>query len=475
MRIVLSGAEKGTYRNALLANGVDHLALNITQFVVPKTRELNLGELLNGASVFVYTSENDEDVHKYDEFLRNQHTHVEKVIGRPDYDGTWLGAKYVPIWNDPEDLERLAVLCEKYGRVAISDKAVNKRSIPRIKQLHQRWGAELIGLTSKVAIIEELPWTSVIVSSWNSVMRFGETQVWDMHTLRRYPTQQKESARKRHRADIVRLGVDFDAVMEDDVTEVARLSIRSWLAWESHTFGVDATKAYHPVEKEEEPPVEEPQMGEVIAMSSIRTPRPNTMEEWTAIDTVPTRRRHENERVLLPGMGLDTVVTRNPEGADPLDIDPITVTTIRVGDSGTRICDSCYLAPKCPVFEPHANCAYKLPIELRTKDQLRAVLRGMLEMQTSRVLFARFAEELEGQGMDPAVSVEMDRLFRLTREFRDIEDTRDLVRFEMEAKGNAGVLSRIFGAKVGEAVQQLDTTLTNKELDQVILDAEILD
>jgi hypothetical protein len=306
-------------------------------------------------------------------------------------------------------------------------------------------------------------------------MRFGETQIWDMHALKRYPAQQKESARKRHRADIVRLGVDFDAVMEDDVTEVARLAIRSWLAWEAHTFGVDATKAYHPVEKEEEPPPEEPQMGEVIAMSAHRSPQENTSEDWTAIATVPPRRRHDSERVLLPGMGFDTILSRNPEGADPLDIDPVAVTTLRVSDSGVRNCDSCYLAPKCPVFEAHSSCAYKLPIELRTKDQLRAVLRGMLEMQTSRILFARFAEELEGQGMDPSVSVEMDRLFRLTREFRDIEDTRDLVRIEMEAKGNAGVLSRIFGARVGEVAQQLDNPMTTIELDQVILDSEILD
>jgi hypothetical protein len=77
--------------------------------------------------------------------------------------------------------------------------------------------------------------------------------------------------------------------------------------------------------------------------------------------------------------------------------------------------------------------------------------------------------------MDPSVSVEMDRLFRLTREFRDIEDTRDLVRIEMEAKGNAGVLSRIFGARVGEVAQQLDNPMTTIELDQVILDSEILD
>lgn len=473
MRIVLSGGEKGTYRNVLLANGVDHLALNITQFVIPKTKPVDLAELLGGATVFVYSSEGDEDVTKYDEFIRAHHTDIERVIGRPDYDGTWLGSKYVPLWNDPDDLERLAYLCERFGRVAISDKAINKKSGPRIKQLHQRWGAELIGLTSKIEVIESYPWSSVIVSSWNSVMRFGETQVWDMNALRRYPAQQKESARKRHRADIVRLGVDFDAVMEDDVTEIAKLAIRSWLAWEAHTFGI--TKAYDPVRHDDEEPPEQPEMGKVIAMSASKSSSPNTVSEWTPIATTPVRRRHENERSLLPVVGMEALVSRDDDDMESLGTGGRVASTIQYVDSGVRNCDSCYLAPKCPVFEEHANCAYRLPVELRTKDQLRSALRAMLEMQTSRILFARFAEELEGQGIDPALSNEVDRLFRLTREFKDIEDTRDLVRFEMEAKGEAGVLSRIFGQRVGQAARQLDTPLSTRELDQVIIDSEVLD
>jgi hypothetical protein len=79
----------------------------------------------------------------------------------------------------------------------------------------------------------------------------------------------------------------------------------------------------------------------------------------------------------------------------------------------------------------------------------------MIEMQASRVLFARFAEELEGQGLDPALSSEMDRLFSLIDKFKNISDTRDLMRIEVEARGNAGVLSRLFGSKAGETARQL--------------------
>jgi hypothetical protein len=76
-------------------------------------------------------------------------------------------------------------------------------------------------------------------------------------------------------------------------------------------------------------------------------------------------------------------------------------------------------------------------------------------MQMSRVLFARFAEELEGQGLDPALSKEVDNLFNLVEKFRNISDTRDMVRLEVEARGSSGVLSRIFGQGVGDSARQL--------------------
>jgi hypothetical protein len=115
-----------------------------------------------------------------------------------------------------------------------------------------------------------------------------------------------------------------------------------------------------------------------------------------------------------------------------------------------------------------------MPVELKTKEQLRAALRAMLEMQTSRIMFAAFAEQLEGQGMDPNLSKEMDRLFALTERFKNIEDTRDLVRFEVEARSGAGVLSRIFGGRAAENANQLSAPISQQALDQVIIDAEVL-
>ena len=201
MKIYFGGAEKGTHRSMLVSANVQRYALNLTHFNIPKRKILTLPEMFNHGEVLLYTSENDEDLHRYDEFLRQHSEELTLIIGRPDYDGNWLGDKYIPVWNDG-DLERLAHLCQRYGRVAISDKAITPANVNRINGLIQRWSVKAVGLTSKPDFIEGIQWDTVVVGSWTSAIRYGETQVWDGHGLRRYPAQQKDSSRKRHKADI---------------------------------------------------------------------------------------------------------------------------------------------------------------------------------------------------------------------------------------------------------------------------------
>lgn len=480
MRIILSGAEKGSYRSVLMSNGVRRVALNITQFNVPKRKPLALPELLGpDVEVTIWTSENDEDVNKFDEFIRTHLDDITNVIGMPGYDGSWVGAKYIPVWSDVEDMERLSYLCSKHKRVAIPDRALNNKTVPRLRQLQQRWGTELFGMTSKPDFISSIEWESVIVSSWTSVVRYGETQVWDGHGLRRYPAQQKESARRKHRADIMRLSCDPDAVMDDDVSEVSKLAIRSWLEWEMSSFGMSSLSAYDPSEGEDDDEVEMPQTGDIVATPPQTVGKPNSDNSGLSIATTAPLPRHEDERLLLPVMGIERIVPkgsfRTGNQGEEIEVDHEEVPVVAYKSSGLRQCDSCYLAPRCPAFKPHSECAYELPIELKNKDQLNALLTAMLEMQASRVMFARFAEELEGQGMDPALSAEMDRLFQLVDKFKNISDTRDLVRFEMEARSGAGVLSRLFGNAAGEQAKAVSRPLEIQQIDQIVLDADVLD
>jgi hypothetical protein len=481
MRIVLSGGEKGSYRNLLVANGVRRIALNVTQLTVPKKKEFDFDQF-KGADLYVYTTD-DDSPEKYDEFLRHYHPSLTMAIGRPDYDGSWMGDKYVPVWNDPDDLERLAYLCEKYGRVAVADKAITARSIPRIRQLQQRWKSSLVALTSKVDTIEALEWDVVVVTSWTSVVRYGETQVWDGHALRRFPAAQKDSARKRLRSAISRLGVDVEAIMEDDVNEVAKLAIRSWLEYEMQTYG-STTAAYDPWEGDEDENEFDDGATQVATTTpeTAQPPKPSSKGSAIAISSPETR--HEDDRVLLPVIGMETVVSNiteiDPNTGDTVETQGDPTTVIRKSSASMRACDSCYLATKCPRFQEHAECAYQIPVELKTKDQLRAVLTALLEIQTDRVLFAKFAEDLEGQGMDPALSSEMDRLFRLVKDLKEITDTRDVFSVNIEAKSSSGVLERIFGAKSAPQ-KQLANPMSRGELDEAmssvmpIVDGEVID
>lgn len=454
MKIYFANAEKSSHRSLLQASGVTRYAVNLTHLPIPKKKELDLTTMFQGGEIALYTSESDEDVSRYDSFLRQHYESIGVVIGRPDYDGTWLNERYIPMWNDADDLERLAYLCQRHGRVAISDKAVTGKTISRIKNFVARWDARLIGLSSKPDVIESLPWESVLVGSWTSAVRYGETQVWDGHALRRYPAQQKESARKKHRADIIRLGIDYEAIVQDDSSEVAKLAIASWQTWEKSTFG-----AYDPPTEDDETEFglseNDPNSNYLPSTATSL----NVVSGGSSITIRGGEKRHEGDKVLLPVIGVEKVVpqiakTLTNEGEE-YALDEEAVPVIQYQSGLLRQCNSCYLSARCPAFRENAECGFKLPVEIKTKDQLQAALRALLEMQVSRVLFARFAEELEGQGLDPALSNEVERLFNLVEKFKDISDTRDMVRLEVEARGGAGVLSRIFGAQVGEQTRQL--------------------
>ena len=68
-------------------------------------------------------------------------------------------------------------------------------------------------------------------------------------------------------------------------------------------------------------------------------------------------------------------------------------------------------------------------------------------MQGQRVAFARFAEQMNGGYPDPNVSQEIDRLFKLIKTTKELDDSREFIRMTVERQGTGGVLSAIFGDK----------------------------
>ena len=146
-----------------------------------------------------------------------------------------------------------------------------------------------------------------------------------------------------------------------------------------------------------------------------------------------------------------TIVETGEDGRDTLRDVPILSST----GVSLRQCNTCFVAANCPAFKPDSECAYSLPVEVRTKDQLVALLNAVIEMQGSRVAFARFAEELNGGYPDPNIGQEIDRLFKLVKSLKEMEDNKEFVRMTFERQGGAGVLSSIFGDRA-QVLKELD-------------------
>jgi len=118
---------------------------------------------------------------------------------------------------------------------------------------------------------------------------------------------------------------------------------------------------------------------------------------------------------------------------------------------------------------PGASCAYEIPVQIKTKEQVQAVMEAIIEIQTQRVLQARFAEEIEGQGASEDTGKEMDRLLKLIGKMTDILDDRASFKMTVQAKANSGAVSRLFGSKVGEQMQQLANPIDSNDIADAVV------
>jgi hypothetical protein len=299
----------------------------------------------------------------------------------------------------------------------------------------------LFAVTGSSRGVERLD--ALVTSAWIAAQKFGETQVWGGTKLHRYAGSRKAEARPRHRADIERLGIDYKLIEVDDPEETARLAVVSWLAWEER-HAVTAPN--------------------LVALSSTEeySDQDGMGSAHVGLASTSSKARHDRDQILLPVMGLDSHEERLVDG------DGTETVTVRESVRGVgqlmRSCDSCFLAPKCPAFQPQTTCAFKIPVVIKSKDQLQGLMRTVIEIQGQRVLFARFAEEIEGQGLNGDLSSEIDRLFKSLAAMKDINDTRDVLRLELEAKGASGALSRLFGSDVGARASALQAPIPSDQV-----------
>lgn len=373
-----------------------------------------------------------------------------------------VGDRALPIWHHDDGERELDRLAQSYERVGIHEDALAAHGnlAVRVNGMAGKYGTLFHCVASaKPDDLRAVHFSSAATSSWLSPMKYGETFVWDGTSLSRYPASMKDQARRRHRMLFEREGLDADAILADDADEVAKLTLWSL---KQMVANVDRRRP-----------------GVVVDLSLVRGERQDAEEAPAAVGRgeVEVRKnpaqaavqRPASERTTLPVMGFDSVRTVEP-GEDGSQIVGERLQA-RLNGRSARVCDSCYLAAQCPAMTPGADCAYDLPIELKTKDQLSAALRSALEMQVQRVAFMRFAEELGGGYADPNLSSELDRLYRMTAQLKEIEEQAATLQITAKGGASAGVMSALFGdraASLRELPQPIGAADTNRLLAGVL-------
>jgi hypothetical protein len=215
--------------------------------------------------------------------------------------------------------------------------------------------------------------------------------------------------------------LDFDKILEDDNREVSKLAVWS----------------YNQLE-------ERMSMGKLSDMSDDFNDAPSAETTPAVSDNSGViqrnfEQRNPEELVALPVFGYDVKTVHDPDG---------TIRDEAVVQSNTAPllqCNSCFLSDRCPAFKQNNSCAYSIPIQVKSKEQLSGLINAVIEMQGQRVAFMRFAEQMNGGYADQNVSAEIDRLFRLVKTTKELTDEKSVLKMTIERQGTAGVMSAIFG------------------------------
>lgn len=460
--LYLGGAEEPGWRRLLVDNGVQHIALSYRHLHrrLPKTKPFALADKVpDGVEIFLDSAahnahRNDDREHSlellepYVEFVKQN---LDRLTLFSEFDAVtdldwmqhqreeiWNGfpaESFLPIWHSHHGLEELRRLAHAYPNVGVPRAAIDPRLVVTLRSLADQTRFHAIGEADPDVL--KHAFVSASTHSWLSATKYGETIVWVNNRLKRYPAKMKDTARRRHRMLFEKAGFDSDAIADDSHDEVARFTVWSFMRLEEHLTRHAPGPATSP-DNGVTPAKVENGHGEVAGLA-------------------PQMR---NSRLTLP------VLAGGPGVAPELVRAPV------------RRCAACHVAGSCPAFEMAAECAYDIPVEVKTKEQLLGLLQGVIEMQAQRVAFTRYAEELEGGYPDGNLSIEMDRLLRIIGQAKAIQDDRDFLTISVQAHAGAGVLSRIFGQKDAEPVNQLQRQLNSGETDHLVasvIDGEVVE
>lgn len=464
MRLYFNGSEIPTYRTLLHNEGVKDVSLSYfglrrrTKFVRPWKLEDKFDAsanifidsgcyTVNSAKEQKYTDEELGEIK--DHYYRWVHSNIERVEYYTEFDAHQLGKgarsetrdslrdiffdKFVPIWSGDDGLGTLHDLCEQFGRVGVLQTAIGGRDLVPVLNSLAHQGNQLFGLSmTKPDIMAAVPWYSVASTSWLSPSQFGDTIVWSHNQLKRYPKKMKDQARKKERSTFVSNGFDVEKIENDDSRELLRLSVWSWTQQTNAINRKTSTGVTTSVnwDNDENSEFEDDSVGNVPAKAQKRVP--------TAAPRDPSEKR------VVPFLDFD-ITREKRKNSETNEYETVDVPRVKIRSESMRICDTCFLAAKCPMFEPSTTCAYDIPIVVRTKEQMQALMDSLVEMQTQRVVFMRMAEDAEGGYADPNLSSEIDRLSNLMKKSHDMQQEGFSLTINAKQSGQISMVDRIFG------------------------------
>jgi hypothetical protein len=235
----------------------------------------------------------------------------------------------------------------------------------------------------------------------------------------------KEQARSRYKAVYEQANLDFDKILADDAVEISKLAVWSYLqleAWSNKMELVTNSDDTLPPQKAETTPLDVTKRG---------------------VEQRKVQGRNPDEMRTLPVLNIDftRVIETDENGIDVVKDVPVA----RSSGSSLRQCNTCFVKDSCPAAKPDSACAFNLPVELKTKEQLKALINAFLEIQGQRVAFAKFTEDINGGYPDPNVGQEIDRFFKMLEQINKLDQSKETIRITAERSGGSGVLSALFG------------------------------
>lgn len=497
--IIFDGAEVPSNRILLEAAEARNLGMSYWRLKrrgLPKTKEYFIAERFNNnVEVFVDSgfipaagnktgaAELEDYAAEYVQFIKNN---ADRITGATEFYAPSLGAQWQaehrasfedlfgdvvwPVWTHEQKSVALFSLAEQYGNVAIPHESIESDTTlaPRINALINQHGTQFHALaTAKPDNLRSIKFETATTLSWLSPMMRGETIVWDGGRLVRYPKKMKDQARIRYRHIVEQAGLDFDKIIGDDSTEITRLAIWSYQQLEASMQRSEKPYSSDPKLVDNSEFRDDPGNAETLGVDVDN----RDLEVRKNFNPVPVK-RDPSEQVPLPVMGFDykTIVEQDEHGRDILKEVPV----VRSSAVSVRQCNTCFVAQTCPAMKADSECSFNFPVEVKTKEQLRSLLNGVIEMQAQRVAFGRFAEEMNGGYADPNTSQEIDRLFKLVKTVKELEDNREFIRITAERQTSGGILSAVFGDRAA-ALRDLPNGGMNADQTNQIIDGQIVE